>query len=330
MVSPIVFRVLCGLGRPDVCRCFYINLPLGGVSAAIIILFFQTPPAAKPADATLKEKFLQMDPLGTVLIMGAITSFILAMQYGGATKAWDSSEVIGLLVGFVLMTIAFVVLEWHQGERSMLTFRLMRNRNVWVNGVYGFSFAGSYFVPLYYLPIYFQSIDNVDPTESGIRNLPLIISFSIVTILSGGFISKTGIATPLLPIGSVLATVGAGLLYMLDIGSGSGEWIGYQILIGIAYGISFQVPMIVLQSTLSPLDLASGTAVILCGYPFPTRQTFLKLTQLLLSSLPNNRRRFPARSRTSRLRQRADGQAQNHRTHRRSYSCRRYWRHRAT
>lgn len=50
--------------------CFYINLPIGGLSALIVLLFFKTPPAAKPVQAPLSEKLLQMDPLGTTLVMG--------------------------------------------------------------------------------------------------------------------------------------------------------------------------------------------------------------------------------------------------------------------
>ncbi|KAK2816039.1 hypothetical protein FQN49_008042 [Arthroderma sp. PD_2] len=132
----------------------------------------------------------------------------------------------------------------------------MRKRNVWVNGVNGAFFAGSYFVPLYYLPIYFQSIDNVTPIGSGVRNLPLIIAFTIATVASGIIISKTGIATPILPVGSALATIAAGLLYTLDIGTGAGRWIGYQIPAGFGWGVAFQVPIIV-------SDLASVTAIIL-------------------------------------------------------------------
>ena len=205
-----------------------------------------------------------MDPLGTALIMGAVISFLVGLHYAGLGKPWNSSTVIGLLVGCGLMAIAFGFLESVQGERAMLTPRLMRMRNVWVNGIYGAFFAGSYFVPLYYLPIYFQSIDNATPIGSGVRNLPLIIAFTIATIGSGGSISKTGIATPILPVGSAIATIAAGLLYTLDIGTGAGKWIGYQILAGFGYGLSFQVPIIVSQGTADPSDLASVTAIILC------------------------------------------------------------------
>jgi riboflavin transporter FmnP len=68
--------------------------------------------------------------------MGALISFILAMQYGGQTKPWKSSVVIGLLVGSALMTIAFVILEVFQGERAMIVPRLIKQRSVWVGGFY--------------------------------------------------------------------------------------------------------------------------------------------------------------------------------------------------
>lgn len=110
----------------------------------------------------------------------------------------------------------------------------------------------------------FQGVEDVSPTGSGVRNLPLIIAFSLATIVSGVPITKTGIATPILPVGSAIATVSAGLLYTLDIGTGSGKWVGYQIFAGFAYGIAFQVPIIVCQSTVDPSDLASVTAIMLC------------------------------------------------------------------
>jgi MFS family permease len=66
--------------------CFYINLPIGGVSAAIIFFFFKTPAHAVPAQATLKEKILQMDLPGSFTVMAAIVCYVLALQWGGNRK----------------------------------------------------------------------------------------------------------------------------------------------------------------------------------------------------------------------------------------------------
>ena len=209
-----------------------------------------------------------MDFLGTTLIMGASISLLLALQYGGVKYAWKSGIVIGLLVGSVLMFIALTIAEIWQGERAMLTPRVMRQRHVWVNGVWGFFFAGSYFVTLYYLPIYFQSIDNTSPIGSGVRNIPLIIMFSITTYATGRFITKTGVAAPTLTAGSVITTIAAGLLFTLDIGTSTGRWVGFQILAGVGYGLALQVPIVIAQAYAAPSDIPSTTAIQICEFRF--------------------------------------------------------------
>jgi hypothetical protein len=65
---------------------------------------------------------------------------------------------------------------------------------------------------------------------------------------------------------SILATVGCGLLYTLDIGTTSGFWIGYQILAGVGLGLGFQVPIIIAQASVEPDDLAATTAMVLCKH----------------------------------------------------------------
>ena len=243
--------------------CFYINLPVGGLAAAIIILTFTAPPQAKPMEATRKEKFLQMDFIGTFTIMAAVVCYILALQWGGITKAWSDSDVIGTLVGFVLLLIVFGINEYYQGERALLMGRLLNNRIVIVACSYVILLAGSFFILLYYLPVYFQSVDGVSPSRSGIDNVPLVIGVSLATIVSGGLISSFGHYVPLMIAGSALATIGSGLIYTLDIGTPSSHWIGYQALVGIGLGLGFQVPIIVAQATSKPEDISAVSAIVL-------------------------------------------------------------------
>lgn len=246
--------------------CFYINLPIGGVSSLIILRFFHNPSGAKPVVASWKERLLQMDPVGTVMIMGAIVMYILALQYGGQTKAWGSSDVIGLIVGFVVILIVFGVWEYFQGERAMVVPRLLKQRTVGISCIYVFFFAGSYFLVIYYLPIYFQSVDNVSPTMSGVNNLPLILAVTVAMISSGIFITATGLAIPIKVSGAAIAIIASALLYNLDIDTSTGKWIGYQILGGVGWGIAFQVPIIVGQGNADPKDMSSITAMILCKF----------------------------------------------------------------
>jgi hypothetical protein len=207
-----------------------------------------------------------MDFPATALVLCASLCLLLALEYGGVTHPWSSSLVVGLLVGFVLIVAALVAIEIWQGERAMLTPRLLHQRTVLVPGIWGFFFAGAYFVTLYYLPIYFQAIDDVSPIGSGVRNIPLIAMFSIATYGSGVTITKTGVAAPYMTIGSVLVTIAAGLLFTLDIGTSTGKWVGYQLLAGFGYGVALQVPVVVAQAFAKPSDIAPVTAIIICKY----------------------------------------------------------------
>ncbi|GJC81460.1 putative efflux pump gsfJ [Colletotrichum liriopes] len=243
--------------------CFYINLPIGGLSALMIFVFFQAPDAAKPMVVSWREKLLQMDFLGVAMIMGALLSYVLALQYAGVTAAWNSSVVVGLLVGFVLIMVAFGVWEYFQGERAMIVPRLFIQRPIGTACLFTLFFSGSCFLVIYYLPIYFQSVFNVSPTMSGVNNLPLIIAISIAMISSGAFVSATGLAAPVMLASAAIAMIASGLLYTLDVDTSTDRWVGYQILGGVAWGMAWQLPIIVGQASATPSDISTVTAMIL-------------------------------------------------------------------
>ncbi|KAJ5103129.1 Major facilitator superfamily domain general substrate transporter [Penicillium argentinense] len=240
--------------------CFYINLPIGGLAALLVLFFFHLPSAAKPPQVSLKEKLLQLDPVGVVLAMGAITCILLGLQYGGNTHPWNSSEVIGLLVGFGLITIALIGWEIYLDEYAMLQPRLFKRRSLWSVAPYQFFFMGDLILILYYLPIYFQSIKGASPIESGVDNLPMVIAVAIFCVVGGVAVSKTGHAAPTMLVGSAIATVGIGLLYTLDIDTASGKWIGYQILAGSAIAFSVQNGLNIAQANVGPEDIPAVTA----------------------------------------------------------------------
>jgi EmrB/QacA subfamily drug resistance transporter len=223
---------------------FYLNLPIGGVSAGIILFTLEVPKSVQAEEVGWKEKILQMDLLGTFIIMGAVTCFLLALQWAGVTKSWSDKDVVGTLVGFVVLFVIFCVLEWYLGERALLQGRLLKKRIIIVSSVYGTFLGGAFFSLVYYLPIYFQSISGVSPLASGTRNLGLIILISLFSIISGAAITVFGHYVPWMIGGSVLAAIGSGLLYTLGIGSTSSHWIGYQIVAGMGFGGGFQVPVI--------------------------------------------------------------------------------------
>ena len=109
---------------------FFINLPCGALAAASIVLFFRVPDAIKPAEATLREKIYQMDLPGFIMITASVVCYLLALQWGGITEAWNSPDVIGTLVGFTVLFVAFLAIEWWQGERALLLPSVLKNKTI--------------------------------------------------------------------------------------------------------------------------------------------------------------------------------------------------------
>lgn len=79
-----------------------------------------------------------MDPLGSFIIMAAIVCYLLALQWGGVTKAWSDSSVIGTLVGFGLLLVVFGIVEWYMGDRAVMQGALLGRREILVNCLYIF------------------------------------------------------------------------------------------------------------------------------------------------------------------------------------------------
>ena len=96
----------------------------------MIFLFLKTPAAAKPVEASLREKFLQMDFIGTITIMAATICYLLAMEWGGITKPWSSGSVITILAIFGVLVTLFVLNEWWQGDRAQIAFTVLAQRTL--------------------------------------------------------------------------------------------------------------------------------------------------------------------------------------------------------
>lgn len=270
--------------------CFYINLPIGAVAAVAVFFFLHLPAGATPPPISWTQKLLHADPVGIVLAMGGITCFLLALQYGGVTYPWNSGVVIGLLVGFGLLVIALVGWEIWLGDYAMMPPRLYKQRSLTAPAAYQFFFMGSYLVLLYYLPIYFQSILGASPIQSGINNLPLVLTAAVFALVGGIVVMKTGRPQQVMFVGSMLTTVAMGLIYTLDIDTSTGKWVGYQIFVGCSMAFAIMHGVTIAQANVGPEDLAAVTANLLCTCSFLLNYAHFYSEKLIESwySLPDD------------------------------------------
>lgn len=130
-----------------------------------------------------------------------------------------------------------------------------------------FSIAGCFNLALFYLPIYFQAVRGVSAISSGVRLIPVILGLTITQIVVGGLITVTGIHNPFLILGPAIAAVGSGLFMLLDEESSTGQWIGFQIVLGVGVGFCLTIPLMLSQVVVETKDVSTATPLIICRLP---------------------------------------------------------------
>lgn len=66
------------------------------------------------------QKLRQLDLPGAILLLGATSCLNLALQWGGIVYPWSHSNVFGCLIGFGLLLVVFLGLQFRGKERSAL------------------------------------------------------------------------------------------------------------------------------------------------------------------------------------------------------------------
>lgn len=90
----------------------------------------------------------------------------------------------------------------------------------------------------------------------------MVLPMVVASITTGVLISKIGYYTPFMLGGVVLLSIGAGLLTTLQLGTGQGMWVGYQVIYGFGMGATFQAPNLAAQTVLPTVDVPIGTSLM--------------------------------------------------------------------
>ena len=229
---------------------FYVNLPLGLISIAIIALTF-TPSS--------KRKRPAIDFAGAALLAIGLTALILATSLGGHTLAWDSPASIGLITVTVAGLIAFLIVEGRASE-PILPLHLFTNRIFVVSCAVGFIVGLAMFGSVTYMPVYLQVVKSVSPSTAGLQLTPMMGGMLITSIISGQIISHFG-RYRMFPIaGTLIITVALALLATLSTSTNTWAASGYMLILGMGMGMVMQVLVLAVQNAVDYSDLGVATS----------------------------------------------------------------------
>ncbi|KAJ5551451.1 Major facilitator superfamily domain general substrate transporter [Penicillium sp. DV-2018c] len=240
--------------------CFYINLPIGGVTMVVLFLFLTVPHTAKPC--TWKQHFLRLDPLGSVLFLPSVICFLLALQWGGSEYPWGNGRIIALFVLSGILMIAFVAVQiWLQKDATVPP-HVFTQRSIISGVIFSMLVGGGLISMLYTLPLWFQGVRGTTAVKSGIDTIPMVISLVVGSILAGSIITATGYYTPWMFVAAILMSTGAGLMTTFKLDTNHAAWIGYQVLFGIGIGTGMQQPSMAAQTVLRKDEVPIGVSLM--------------------------------------------------------------------
>lgn len=202
---------------------------------------------------------MAVDWLGSLTIIGGTLMFLLGLEMAGTLFPWNSPTIICLLVFGVFVASLCIFVEVYLAKSPIIPVRLFSSvKNMAVIGLcacHGFVFISV----SYYMPLYFQGVLGASALLSGVYVLPFSIVIGIGSAGAGFLIKKTGKYKPPIVAGFALMTLGYGLFINLEATANWPKIILYQIVLALGTGPNFQSPLIALQSTVQPRDIASAT-----------------------------------------------------------------------
>ena len=230
--------------------CFYINVPFGVVTFAVVTVVLKLPkPAAKA----------RLDLLGALLLAAASTCLVLLTSWGGTEYAWGSHVILGLGAGAVAAAVLFLVAERFAPE-PLIPLRLFKDAVFNVTALVGLVIGVALFGAASYLPTFLQMVDGASATESGLLMLPMMGGIVGASIISGQLISHTGRYKIYPLLGSALATLGMWLLSRLEVDTSRLQYSIWMAVLGAGIGMVMPVLVLAVQNSVRPADLGTATS----------------------------------------------------------------------
>jgi EmrB/QacA subfamily drug resistance transporter len=230
---------------------FYVNVPIGIVALAVITTSLHLPAADRSRP--------RIDYLGGALLAAGLSSVLLVTVWGGGQYAWGSPEIAGLIAAAVVLLAGFVAQE-RRAPEPILPPRLFREPVFAVVAVTLFLTGCAFFAAIVFMPVFLQLATGASATNSGLLLLPMLLSGTTATALSGRVIARTG-RYKAFPVAG-LALMATGLYLMSTMGADVSRVAtsAYMVVFGIGFGLVTQVLVLALQNGVDRGDIGIATA----------------------------------------------------------------------
>ncbi|GAA3261541.1 MDR family MFS transporter [Nonomuraea helvata] len=229
---------------------FYVNLPIGALALAVIVLQLHLP--------KLHSK-VRIDWAGAILLSISITAMVLITTWGGNEYAWGSWQILSLIAVAVVTLVAFIAVE-RKAVEPIMPLQLFGNRNFTLISAIGFLLGFAMFGAINFLPLFQQMVQGSTATNSGLLMLPMMAAAMVVSLFVGKAITSTGKYKIYPVLGGIGMAVGMWLLSTMDVTTTAWQTGVYIAVLGLGMGFLMQTTMLIAQNSVEQKDLGVSSS----------------------------------------------------------------------
>jgi EmrB/QacA subfamily drug resistance transporter len=228
---------------------FWLNVPVAAVAVPLLLL-------AVPES---RGTWQRLDPVGTLLLGGAVFLGIWGIVHGNE-DGWGDPTVLVPLVASAVLVPAYVV--WARGRaHAVLPLRLFSSRGFSVANAVGLTFTIGMFGAVFLLSQYLQVVEGYSPLEAGLRTLPWTAAPMVVAPIAGALAGRGVSLRALLVPGLALQTASlVWFAWLTETGQPYADFVVPLAMAGVGMGLTFAPSATAVLDGLPDADFAIASS----------------------------------------------------------------------
>ena len=231
---------------------FLINIPLGLFALFMVITFLHLPKVGR-------HKGPRIDWWGAAAVIMALVPLLIVVEQGRAW-GWDSVASISCYVIGGIGLVAFVVIEALMKDDAIIPLKLFRSGTFSMATVLGFLVGFAMFGAMMTIPLYMQIVVGMNPTESGLSMLPLIVGLMIASLASGQITARTGKYRIFPVLGTLFTAVGFFSLTLIRYETPLWQIFVGMFVLGLGLGQLMQPLTLASQNSVDPHEMGVASS----------------------------------------------------------------------
>jgi EmrB/QacA subfamily drug resistance transporter len=208
---------------------FFLNLPVAALAAFVTWRELHQPrPEVEDA---------RIDYAGIISVSVGLVSVLLAFDQS-TDWGWGDPRIIGLISLFVVLMVAFALIERRQGDHALVPPDVIDNRDFAYTCGAILLMSAVFFAAMLYLPQMMIKVLGYSAVGAGAGMLPMMAVFAAVSFSAGTLSDKFG-GKPLLVLGSLCIVAGAALIAVFAGQESYGPLVPGMAVLGLGIGLFY-------------------------------------------------------------------------------------------